>query len=84
MSSSMDGINSVYLGAMCSEFRRYHLPKVTQTDIAVDCGVSRESVSKFERGANSNAVIFMWYIKQGLFEWVPIERWCGFKGYLGE
>lgn len=75
-------ITANYIGAMCHEYRRYRLNGVTQKDIAKDCGVSREAVSRFERGSLSNAVIFMWYIKHGIFEWVPIERWNGWDGAI--
>jgi transcriptional regulator with XRE-family HTH domain len=69
---------------MCHEFRRFHLKGVTQKDIAEDCGLSRESVSRFERGTLSNSVIFLWYIKHGLFDWVPIEKWQGWAGAFDE
>lgn len=78
----MSILTSSYIGAMCSEYRRYHLKGVTQQRIADDCGVSREAVSKFERGTICNGVIFMWYIKKGIFEWVPIEKWQGWTGAI--
>ena len=72
------GITSDYIGAMCCEYRRRVL-KVPQKQIASDCYVSRELVSKFERGTSPNALIFMWYIKHGLFDWIPIEKWNGWN-----
>ena len=65
------------MGAMCSEYRRYFLKGVSQQQIANETGVSRELVSKFERGTNPNALVFMWYIRHGLFDWMPIEKWKG-------
>ena len=82
MAISMEGINPYYIGAMCHEFRRYRL-HVNQQEIADDCAVSRETVSKFEQGKVQNTVVFMWYIKNGLFEWMAIDRWVGFN-YRGE
>lgn len=76
MKNVMEGITKEYIGAMCGEFRRYILHE-SQTRIAKECKVSRELVSKFEHGRNSNAVIFMWYIKHGLFTWIPVRRWNG-------
>lgn len=83
MPVSMRNISSEYIGAMCSDYRRYEL-KYSQTQVAHLCNVSRELVSKFERGSNSNARIFLFYIKMGIFDWVPIEKWCGWRGTLGE
>lgn len=75
-------ISGNYIGAMCHEYRKYHLKGVTQKKIADDCGMSREIVSKFERGTSPNAIIFMWYIKHGIFDWLPIDRWNGWGGVL--
>ena len=72
-------ITASYIGAMCAEYRRYYL-KVTQQKIADESGVSRELVSKFERGTLPNALVLFWYIKHGLFEWMPIEKWNGWRG----
>lgn len=74
----MGSVNSNYIGAMCGDFRRYqlHLP---QTKVASDCYVSRELVSKFENGQTSNAIIFLWYIKMGIFDWVSIDKWNGWS-----
>lgn len=73
-------ISASYIGAMCHEYRIYELKGITQQHIANECNVSREAVSKFERGTLSNAVIFLWYIKHGIFDWMPIEKWCGWEG----
>ena len=75
-------ITANYIGAMCAEYRRYFL-KVSQQKVADDVLVSRELVSKFERGTHSNSVIFLWYIKHGLFDWMPIEKWQGWGGTYG-
>lgn len=69
-------ITASYIGAMCGEFRRMILD-VPQQRVANDTDTSREAVSMFERGRRPNAVIFMWYIKNGLFTWIPLERWNG-------
>lgn len=65
-----------YIGAMCSNYRRY-FTEYSQQDVADDTGCSREAVSKFERGRTCNGIIFLWYIKNGIFEWVPIDKWNG-------
>lgn len=75
----MQGISNEYIGAVCHEFRRYQCKGVTQTDVAHDCGLSREAVSRFERGSLPNSLIFMWYIKHGIFDWLPIDKWRGFQ-----
>lgn len=67
-----------YIGAMCSNYRRYYTG-ASQDDVAAETGYERSAVSKFERGVRPNAVIFMWYIKHGLFDWVPIEKWNGWN-----
>ena len=72
-------ITAQYIGAMCSEYRRYFL-KVSQQQIADEVGVSRELVSKFERGSNTNSLVLFWFIKHGIFDWVPIEDWKGWSG----
>lgn len=72
-------VSAQYIGAMCSEYRRYFL-KVSQQQVANETGVSRELVSKFERGANPNALVLFWFIKHGIFDWVPIEKWNGWSG----
>ena len=78
---TMEGITNDYIGAMCAQFRKRNL-KLTQNDVANECYVSRELVSKFERGSLPNSLVFLWYIKMGIFDWVPAERWCGWQGYL--
>lgn len=79
--SIMQGISNNYIGAMCANYRKYEL-KQSQQQVADMCGVSRELVSKFERGALPNSFVFLYYIKMGIFNWCPIERWCGWKGYV--
>lgn len=74
-------ITANYIGAMCREYRETCTP-YNQSDVAEEMMISRETVSKFERGIRPNAVVFMWYIKQGIFEWVPIKRWNGWSCYL--
>lgn len=77
----VDEIDNTYIGAMCSQFRKYVL-KESQAMVAHCCGVSRELISKFERGNSSNAIVFLWYIKMGIFDWVPINKWCGWNGFF--
>ena len=74
------GITNDYIGAMCSDFRRYKL-KCSQERVSRETGYSREMVSKFERGKVSNTIIFLWYIKMGIFNWVPARMWEGWGGY---
>lgn len=52
--------------------------------VAQSCGVSRELVSKFERGVLPNSLVFLWYIKNGIFDWVPYNKWCGWQGFFGD
>lgn len=79
--SIMAGISNFYIGAMCSNFRKYKLNQ-SQQNVADECGVSRELVSKFERGALPNSLVFLYYIKMGIFDWLPIEHWTGWTCYL--
>ena len=81
MSGITQGFNDVtpnYVGAMCANYRRYYT-EFSQQDVADDIGCSREAVSKFERGRVCNGIIFLWYIKQGIFNWVPVEKWNGWN-----
>lgn len=77
----MQGVTTEYIGAMCAEYRTRHL-KMTQMEVAQKCHVSRELVSKFERGSISNSLVFLFFIKNGIFNWVPYDRWCGWLGYM--
>ena len=79
----MSRVTNQYIGAMCSEFRRYHLKNVTQKQIAMETGYSRESVNHFERGAQGNCAIFLWYIQHGIFDWIPAYKWKGYVGFFG-
>ena len=79
----MSGVTNDYIGAMCAQFRKTNI-KATQQDVANDCGVSRELVSRFERGSLPNSLVFLWYIKKGIFDWIPYDRWCGWQGYFPE
>lgn len=74
-------VDASYIGAMCSNFRRYFTSK-SQEDVAYEIGCSRESVSKFERGKVCNAIVFMWYIRKGIFNWLPVEKWDGWNGWI--
>ena len=81
MSGITQGFNEItpnYIGAMCANYRRYYTD-FSQQEVADDVGCSREAISKFERGRVCNGVIFLWYIKQGIFNWVPVEKWNGWN-----
>lgn len=81
MSGITQGFNEItpnYIGAMCANYRRYYT-EFSQQEVADDVGCSREAISKFERGRVCNGVIFLWYIKQGIFNWVPVEKWNGWN-----
>lgn len=75
----MFGITANYIGAMCRDYRKYILHK-TQDEIAKEIGFSRAAVSRFEGGTMPNAIIFMWYIKHDIFDWLPIDAWQGWGG----
>lgn len=84
MSGITHGYNEItpsYIGGMCATYRRYFTYK-SQDDVAYEVGCSRESVSKFERGRVCNAIIFLWYIRQGIFNWLPAEKWDGWDGFI--
>lgn len=72
------GITKQYIGAVCAEYRRFRTP-YTQNDVAEEVGCDRSEVSKFERGIRSNAVIFLWYIKHGIFDEIPVNKWNGWN-----
>lgn len=52
------------IGQKCKEFR----VKIgfTQRDIARDLCYTSENISAFENGRNDNAIILLWYIKNGM------------------
>lgn len=74
----MRNISNEYIGAMCANFRKYEL-KQSQQQVADICNLSRELVSKFETGKIPNSKVFFYYIKMGIFEWIPIEKWEGWQ-----
>ena len=57
---------------ICSEFRKDVL-KITQEDLAKELDYSQENISAFENGRNANSIIFIWYIKNGLFNYYSIN-----------
>ena len=57
---------------ICSEFRKDVL-KITQEDLARELDYSQENISAFENGRNANSIIFIWYIKNGLFNYYSIN-----------
>lgn len=58
-----------YIGQLCQQYRKYQL-KVNQDVIAKELGLSRASISHFERGRRFNERILDWYISNG----APIEK----------
>lgn len=71
-------ITESYIGTVCSLYRRTYT-NCTQEDVAEQLGVDRSTISKFERGTRQHAKIFMWYIKNGIFDWKPVEYWNGWE-----
>lgn len=52
------------IGQICKNFR---IKKgFTQRDVAEDLCYTSENISAFENGRNDNAIILLWYIKNGL------------------
>lgn len=52
------------IGQKCKEFRKKI--KASQRDVARDLHYTSENISAFENGRNDNAIILLWYIKNGL------------------
>ena len=52
------------IGQKCKEFRKNI--GVSQRDVARDLCYTSENISAFENGRNDNAIILLWYIKNGL------------------
>lgn len=71
-----DDLDNRYIGMMCSIYRRYEL-RLTQEEFAKETGYSREAISKFEHGTQQSALLFIHYIKRGIFNWMPIDYWGG-------
>lgn len=67
--------NMPYILASLGEYCRMARMKkgLLQLDVAKDIGCSPQNVSCFERGENNNALILLWYIKNGLLE--VLEKW---------
>ena len=63
-------------GEMCRKYRQEVL-NATQEDVAQDLGYTQENISAFENGRNSNNIIFMWYLKQGILDYYSFEELCG-------
>lgn len=78
MSGIMEHVTNEYIGAMCANFRKYELG-MTQERVAKETNYSRELVSKFERGTLPNSRVFLWYIKMGIFDWIPVDNWNGWN-----
>lgn len=52
------------IGQQCRQLRE--ALGLLQSDVAVDVGVSRETISAFENGRNNSAYLLAWYIEHGL------------------
>lgn len=52
------------LGRICQQYREQL--GYFQHDVAEEVGCSKENVSAFECGRNNNAIIFLWYVRNGL------------------
>lgn len=63
-------------GDMCRKFRQDVL-KITQEDVAKELGYSQENISAFENNRNSNNIIFMWYVKNGILKHYSLDELCG-------
>lgn len=70
---------NITCGRACARFRREAL-NVTQKQVAKELNYSQENISAFENGRNSNNLIFMWYIRNGLFNYYSINEVCGCNG----
>lgn len=66
----------VVCGDLCRKYRQEVL-NLTQTDVANDLNYSQENISAFENGRNSNNIIFMWYVKQGILNHYSLDELCG-------
>lgn len=64
-----------YVLASLGEYCRMTRMKkgLLQLDVAKTIGCSQQNISCFERGENNNAIILLWYIKNGLLE--VLEKW---------
>ena len=70
-------IKLINIGSICRDFR-IHLG-YQQYHVASAIGCSKELVSAFECGRDNNAVIFSWYIENGLESYM-FERGLSFNG----
>ena len=70
--------NDVYkvCGDMCRKFRQDVL-NITQEQVAKELDYSQENISAFENGRNSNNIIFMWYVRNGILDYFSLDDLCG-------
>lgn len=57
------------LAETCAEYRKSI--GVSQSQVALDLGVSPKAISHFEKGRSSNALFLLWYIENGM----GVEEW---------
>ena len=61
---SMRDVKLKEIGQKCKEFRKKI--KASQRDVANDLCYTAENISAFENGRNDNAIILLWYVRNGL------------------
>lgn len=54
------------LGLICQEYRK--MLGYDQRIVADYIGCTPANISAFENGRNNNALIFAWYVRQGLYD----------------
>lgn len=57
-------VNLIKLGQICKKHREQM--GLYQYNVADDIGYSKENISSFECGRNDSAIIFLWYLVNGL------------------
>lgn len=63
-------------GYMCRKYRQDIL-NITQEQVAKELDYSQENISAFENGRNSNNIIFMWYVRNGILNHFSLDELCG-------
>lgn len=72
----MANIEYKVCGSLCRKYRQEVL-KATQEDVAKDLEYTQENISAFENERNSNNIIFMWYVRNGILDYYSFEELCG-------
>jgi predicted transcriptional regulator len=63
-------------GGLCRKYRQEIL-NITQEQVAKELDYSQENISAFENGRNSNNIIFMWYVRNGILNHFSLDELCG-------